>query len=59
MNKDRKLLNFFRKKKADDWGYRKGYKCSKCGRSIPDRRYHGKCQDCYFNENDASNSVCI
>jgi len=50
---DNNVMKHFRHTKANPLGWNDKLKCS-CGNSIPDNRYHGKCQNCYFIENDVT-----
>jgi hypothetical protein len=52
--KDKSTMDYLRNKKANPLGWNDKRHCGMCGNSIPDNRYHGKCQDCYFSEHDVT-----
>ena len=52
--KDKQIMNCLRDKKVNPLGWNDKLNCGVCERSIPDNRYHGKCQDCYFSEHDVT-----
>jgi len=51
---DEQVMKHFRQKKANPLGWNDKLKCILCGNSMQDNRYHGKCQNCYFIENDVT-----
>jgi len=54
IDNDTRVMNKLRDDKTDPMGYLDKLYCQDCGRKIPDNRYHGSCQNCYFNKYDVT-----
>jgi len=54
IDNDTRVMNKLRDSRADPMGYLDKLYCQDCGHKIPDNRYHGLCQNCYFNRNDVT-----
>jgi hypothetical protein len=54
VDKDTRVMNSLRESKTNPIGYLDKLRCEDCGRSVPDNRYKGYCQNCYFNRNDVT-----
>lgn len=52
--RDMSTMDQLRSKEVNPLDWNKKFRCSGCGRSMPDNHYHGKCQECYFRDNDVT-----